>query len=62
MKTFAIMIIWFGAGKYAQFDVEKFDTVVECEAAKDVMLKHTESRWTIGGPGADDVSCREVRP
>lgn len=58
MKTFAIMIIWFGAGHGAQFDAERFDTIAECEAALAV-VKNTLDRADVWG--GDVIKCFEVQ-
>lgn len=60
MKVFVILIIYFGSGKYAQFDVERFNSVEECRAARAAIIAQYAETWTpING---EDAICREVTP
>jgi hypothetical protein len=60
MMNTAIMIIWFGVGQYAHFDVERFNTLAECEAAKVVLVEYADESWSRGSLDADRIECREV--
>lgn len=56
--TFAVMVIWFGYGHYAQFDTTRYNSMFECELAKKVLVE----RYTgIGSRITDDnIQCHEV--
>ncbi|MDW9808618.1 hypothetical protein GOA93_06175 [Sinorhizobium meliloti] len=57
-EAFAIMIIWFGSGKYAQFDAERYNSMAECQAAKKVIASQYADTWSPIDP--NDIVCREV--
>lgn len=57
-ETFVLMIIYFGAGKYAQFDVERFQDMAECTAAKAAIVEQYADSWTPIDPR--HITCREV--
>lgn len=61
-ETIAIMIIWFGTGYYTQFDIERFDSLGECEAAKTEILDYASGVWGTRPNDDGDIVCREVRP
>lgn len=62
MKTFAIMIIWFGSAQYGKFDTETYPTMAECLAARDVLIAYAGESWMRAQLNADVIECREVRP
>lgn len=55
-EAFAIMLIWFGSGKYAQFDAERYNSMAECQAAK------RGDRFAICGYVVTDGSQRHCLP
>ena len=60
MKSFAIMIIWFGSGQYAQFDVERFDTFEECRAASSTIFERAGQSWGISRPRPSEITCHKI--
>lgn len=59
MTVSAIMVIWFGIGTVARFDVERFDTLAECEAAKAAIAENYNGGWDGFIPAAN-IRCIEV--
>ncbi|MCK3783497.1 hypothetical protein J3S91_07150 [Sinorhizobium meliloti] len=53
------MIIYFGNGKYAQFDTERYDDMDQCLAAKSVIVEKYEGSWTP--LSEEEITCLEVR-
>lgn len=53
-----LMLIYFGYGKYAQFDALKFDDMAQCEAARALVIQTYAPTWS--GPRAGDIVCREA--
>lgn len=59
-KALVLMIIYFGTGKYAQFDTERFDDMAQCSAAKAAIVSQYADTWSR--INADDIACVEVNP
>lgn len=59
-EAFTIMIIWFGAGKYAQFDIQRFENMAECQSAKMAIVSEYADSWSP--ISSEDIRCREVQP
>ncbi|QSY98589.1 hypothetical protein J2J97_32310 (plasmid) [Rhizobium bangladeshense] len=54
----AVMIIYFGAGKYSQFDSARYDSVNECLAARAAIIRQYEGAWS--GPSSSEIVCIPV--
>jgi len=59
-EAFVVMVIWFGAGKYAQFDTLKFDNIEQCVAARSAIVTEFADTWYP--INAKDIACIEVIP
>lgn len=55
----AVMFVWFGQGSTQQFDVERFETLAECEASRNMLIELSKGRW-YEEQVPRGVTCREL--